>query len=270
MSCMSGDSGASPRASGYRERNSTADRALDILGMFSDDRAVVSGTEVADHLGTSRSTAYRYVQSLVANQFLEEAPGGGFRLGLRVLELARVARRGYGLSEIAAPVMERLAAETRESVLLTRRSGDLVVCVDRAESAAHAVRISYERGSVLPVNAGASALALLAWADQAETRALLERTHLTAFTPVTLTNVDSVMARLEEIRRLGYSVTRGELDNEVLGIAAPIRDDSGAVVAAVSVAAIASRVPPTRQHEVVAAVCAAASEIGERLATVAG
>ena len=50
--------------------------------------------------------------------------------------------------------MERLAAETRESGLLTRRSGDLVVCLDRAASAAHAVRISYERGSVLPVNAG--------------------------------------------------------------------------------------------------------------------
>ena len=267
---MAGNAEVAARASGYRERNSTADRALDILAMFTDDRAVVSGVEVADHLGTSRSTAYRYLQSLVANRFLEEAPSGGFRLGLRVLELARLARRAYGLSDVAMPVMQRLAATTQESVLLTRRAGDLVVCLDRAESVAHAVRISYERGSALPVNAGASALALLAWADPADTRVLLERAHLTSFTPATLTEVDAVMARLEEIRRLGYSVTRGELDSDVLGIAAPIRDDSGAVVAAVSVAAIASRVPPTRQHEVVAAVCDAATEISERLVTVAG
>ncbi|GAA5156519.1 IclR family transcriptional regulator [Amycolatopsis dongchuanensis] len=258
------------RTSGYRERNSTADRALDILGIFTDDRAVVSGTEVAEHLGTSRSTAYRYLQSLVTNRFLEEAPGGGFRLGLRVLELARVARRAYGLSDIALPVMRRLAAQTRESVLLTRRSGDRVVCLDRAESVAHPVRISYERGSALPLNAGASALVLLAWADPVEIRTLLEHAHLSSFTGATLTDVDELMTRLERIRRAGHSVTRGELDSDVLGIAAPIRDESGAVVAAVSVAAVASRVPPARQPEVVAAVRAAAGEISERLTTVAG
>jgi DNA-binding IclR family transcriptional regulator len=267
---MTGNSEVVVGTSGYRERNSTADRALDILGMFGDDRAVVSGAEVAAQLGTSRSTAYRYLQSLVASRFMEEAPGGGFRLGLRVLELARIARRAYGLSEIALPVLNRLAARTQESVLLTRRSGDLVVCLDRAESVVHPVRISYDRGSVLPVNAGASALALLAWADPAETRELLEHAHLRAFTPATLTRVDDVIARLGEIRELGYSVTRGEIDNEILGIAAPVRDESGGVVAAVSVAAVASRVPPTRQPEVVSAVCAAASEISDRLATVAG
>ncbi len=256
------------RTSGYRERNSTADRALDILGMFADDRPVVSGSEVAERLGTSRSTAYRYLQSLVASRFLEEAPGGGFRLGLRVLELARLARRSYGLSDVAMPVMQQLAAQTRESVLLTRRVGDLVVCLDRAESVAHAVRISYERGSALPLNAGASALALLAWADPAETRALLERVELTSFTPATLTSVEALLDRLGEIRELGYAITRGEVDRDVLGIAAPIRDGRDVVVAAVSVAAVASRVPPARQDEIVDAIRDAASRISERLATV--
>ena len=144
-----------------------------------------------------------------------------------------------------------------------------MVCLDRAESVVHTVRISYERGSALPVNAGAAALALLAWADPAETRTMLERVELRSFTPGTLTDVDALTTRLAEIRELGYSVTRGEVDNDVLGIAAPIRDDTGAVVAAVSVAAVASRVPPDRQDEVVQAVRTAAAEISDRLATVA-
>lgn len=257
-------------STGYRERNSTADRALDILGMFTAERLVVSGVEVAARLGTSRSTAYRYLQSLVSTRFLEEAPGGGYRLGLRVLELARVARRSYGLSDVAMPVMTRLAAETGESVLLTRRSGDLVVCLDRAESTSHPVRISYERGSALPVNAGASALVLLAWSDPEETRGLLERTRLASFTARTVTDVDDLMTRLAEIRSLGHSVTRGELDSDVLGVAAPILDEAGTVVAAVSVAAVASRVPAAREGAVVAAVRAAATEIGTDLVTVAG
>jgi DNA-binding IclR family transcriptional regulator len=263
-------SGTDSSGSAYRERNSTADRALDILAMFSEQRLVVTGSEVASHLGTARSTAYRYLQSLVASRFLEEAPGGGFRLGLRLAELARLARRAYGLSESALPVMQRLAAQVHESVLLTRRVGDLVVCLDRAESTTHPVRISYERGSTLPVNAGASALVLLAWSDPAQTRQLLERTELHAFTPATLTDVDALMERLDRIRSDGYSVTRGELDAEVVGMAAPIVDESGAVVAAISVAAVASRVPPARQDKVVGLVRAAADEVSGRLALAAG
>jgi DNA-binding IclR family transcriptional regulator len=132
------------------------------------------------------------------------------------------------------------------------------------------VRISYERGSTLPVNAGASALVLLAWSDPAETRALLERTDLRAFTPATLIDVDALMDRLAEIRSSGYSVTSGELDPEVLGIAAPIRDEAGTVVAAVSVAAVASRVPADRLPQVVDQVLDAAREITAGLALIAG
>ncbi len=253
----------------YRERNSTADRALDILTMFDDDQLVVSGTAVAERLGVARSTAYRYLQSLVAGRFLEEAPGGGFRLGLRVLEIARLARRSYGLSEVALPLMEALAAEVQETVLLTRRAGDLVVCVDRAESESRAVRISYERGSTLPLNAGAAALVLLAWSPEDEVRRLLGAAELRRFTPSTLTDVDALVERMGRIRRLGYSVTRGELDLDVVGISAPIRSQGGQVMAAVSVAALASRLYPEAEAEVAQKLLTTAAEISERLALAA-
>src|SRR6185436_14135473 len=115
-------SGTASSESNYRERNSTADRALDILMMFTDAQLVISGNDVAERLGVARSTAYRYLQSLVNSRFLEEAPGGGFRLGLRVLEVARLARRSYGLSEVALPVMTELSEQVEETVLLTRRT----------------------------------------------------------------------------------------------------------------------------------------------------
>ncbi|MFF3710806.1 IclR family transcriptional regulator [Streptomyces phaeochromogenes] len=254
----------------YRERNSTADRALDILTMFDDTRLVISGSAVAERLGVARSTAYRYVQSLVSSRFLEEAPGGGFRLGLRVLEIGRLARRSYGLSDIAVPEMTALSEDVCETVLLTRRAGDLVVCVDSAEAGTRAVRISYERGSTLPLNAGASALVLLAWIPQDEARRLLEAAELRRFTSATLTNVDTLMDRLAHIRRAGYSVTRGELDADVTGVAAPIRNDEQQVVAAVSVAALASRVFPEAEAELAQKVLTTAQRITDRLTTVGG
>ncbi|MFC3577489.1 IclR family transcriptional regulator [Streptomyces yaanensis] len=249
----------------YRERNSTADRALDILGLFTESKLSISGQEVATALGTARSTAYRYLQSLVGSGFLEEDPGGGFRLGLRVLELARLARRGYGLSEVALPVMRDLSAEVGETVLLTRRAGGAAICVERCE-AEHPVRISYERGSVLPANAGASALALLAWLPEKESRELLEGQRLQRFTARTMTDVDVLLARLAEIRRDGHCVSRGELDADILGIAAPVRGASGTVLAALSVAALEHRIPDRRLDQVVQAVRGAAEHISERLA----
>ena len=270
MSGMVSHMSGSPVAGGYRDRNSTADRALDILMMFTEAQPVISGAELAGRLGVARSTAYRYLQSLVGNRFLEEAPGGGFRLGLRVLEIARIARRSFGLSEIALPVMTRLAEEVHETVLLTRRVGDLVVCVDRAEAGNRAVRISYERGTTLPINAGASALVLLAWSPVEESRRLFENSELRRFTPSTLFDVDALMARLDRIRADGYSITRAEVDHDVLGVAAPIRDEQARVVAAVSVAAVANRVDEHAEREMVDLVRAAAGEIGERLAAVAG
>ncbi|MFF3876118.1 IclR family transcriptional regulator [Streptomyces sp. NPDC001978] len=261
--------GVASTAGQYRERNSTADRALDILGMFGETRLSVSGQEVAQTLGTARSTAYRYLQSLVGAGFLEEDPLGGFRLGPRVLELARLARRRYGLSDVALPVMNELRDRTQETVLLTRRAGGNAICLERAE-ADHPVRISYERGSTLPVNAGASALVLLAWLPPQEARKLLEQEPLQQFTPHSITDVDVLMSRLETIRADGYCVSRGELDDNILGVAAPLRDATGAVTAAVSVAALERRVPDERLPDVVDAVLDAAARISDKLALATG
>ncbi|MBV2353896.1 IclR family transcriptional regulator [Streptomyces sp. J2-1] len=261
-------SGPTTKASSYRERNSTADRALDILGMFTEERPVLTGIEVAAALGAAKSTAYRYLQSLVTNRFLEEAPGGGFRLGLRVLELARVARKSYGLSDVALPTLNALAGSVHETVLLTRRVGDLVVCLDRAESQTHRVRISYDRGMTLPINAGASALVLLAWSPPAEAESLLRGTELRKITPLTLTDVDAIMERLGQIRTQGFSVTRSEVDHDVLGIAAPVFDEAESVVAAVSVAAVASRTSQVAEETIVRQVREAAAEISRLVSVV--
>jgi DNA-binding IclR family transcriptional regulator len=235
---ISRDSGTS---AGYRGRNSTADRALDILLLFDDQTLVLSAARVADHLGVARSTAYRYLQSLTSNGFLEDTDGSGFRLGPRVVDLARLARKGIGLSDIARPLMRELVRTTGYPVLLTRRTGAAVVCLER-EEAGRALRLSYERGEVLPVNAGAAALVLLAWASDEEVEDILRR-PLTRFTDATLTDPELLRARLAEIRDRGYAVGRGELDPDVVGVAAPVRGHGGTVIAAISIAALAHRVP---------------------------
>ncbi|PSR42883.1 IclR family transcriptional regulator [Rhodococcus sp. AD45-ID] len=253
---------------GYRERNSTADRTLTILGMFSDNRLHISAGDVADALDCARSTAYRYLQTLVSTSFLEEAPGGGFRLGIRVMELARLARRSFSLTEIALPVMRALADELGETVLLTRLVDNAVICIERCEGSSQLIRLSYERGTRLPINAGASALVLLAWLHETQARDLLAGEPLQCFTESTLVDIESLMNRLSEIRTNSFSVSVAEVDPDVIGVAAPVFGDDGSVVAALSVVTMRCRVPSQRLDELVSAISAASNKLSRQISVV--
>ena len=249
-------------------RNATADRAIDVLLLFDDSSPVLSAVEVARRLNMSRSTTYRYLQSLRSYDLLEEDDEhGGFRLGPRVFELARVARKGLGLSEIALPVMHELGEQVDEAVLLTRRSGDQVVCVERVESS-HPIRLSYERGHLLPLHAGASAKVLLAFAEPAEIEQVLAHHKLDRFTDATVIDRRKLAAQLKDIRDQGYAISDGEVDTGVRGIAAPILQADGRVTAGLSVAGPAFRLTSERLPDVIAAVRAAAAKISDRLAEI--
>ncbi|MEJ7635498.1 IclR family transcriptional regulator [Aeromicrobium sp.] len=252
--------------SGYRERNSTADRALTLLEMFTDDRLEVSAAEVAENLGVARSTAYRYLQTLVQSQFLSEDGRGGFRLGMKVLQLARLARQGFGLSEMALPVMRELANEFHQTVLLTRQMGSAIICLEREESSAQYVRFSFERGSILSLNAGASAMVLLAWLPESQARELLTTVKLQRFTSTTLTDPDEILARLRLIKAEGHAFSVGEVDATSAGIAAPIFRPNGEVLAAVSVALVRSRVSDLDVDRITARVVESAALLTEQVA----
>lgn len=245
-------------------RNATSDRTLQILGMFSDRRIRITTAEIVHELGISRSTAYRYVQSLVNEQFLESSSDGALRLGMRVLDLARLARAGYGLSELAIPAMRQLASSHKQTVLLTALIGRSVVCLEREESLDQFVRFSYEPGVELALNAGASALILLAWKPRSELRTLL--TGATRrFTENTITDVAELLDRLERIREAGEAVTLAEVDQDAVGIAVPLMAGDDQAVAGLSIVALQSRFSEEQRARALVDLHHAADRISSRL-----
>lgn len=249
------------------DRNTTADRAIDVLLLFDLSTPVLSAGEIGERLSMSRSTTYRYLQSLRASNLLEEDTArGGFRLGPRVFELARIARQGLGLSEIALPVMDDLCREIDETVLLTRRSGTMVVCLERVETT-HPIRVSYERGHLLPLHAGAPSKVLLAFEDPAniDVDALGE---LQRFTENTITDPDALRAELVRIREQGYALSTGEVDAGVRGIAAPVFGADGKIAAGIGVGALAFQERKDALQGTIAAVRRAAERVTNRLVQV--
>jgi DNA-binding IclR family transcriptional regulator len=148
---------------------------------------------------------------------------------------------------MAIPVMREIAAEFHETVLLTKRLGSAIICLEREEWPGQYVRLSYERGSRLSLNAGASALVLLAWLPERYVRELVASENLVSYTNKTLTGAQEILDRLAQIRRDGFSVARGDVDTNTMAIAAPIFDSHGDVSAALSLVMLDSRLTEAEQ-----------------------
>ena len=241
-----------------------------MLLLFDNHGPVLSALDVSEQLTMPRSTTYRYLQSLRSYGLVEDdSSSGGFRLGPRVLRLARMARQGLALPELALPCMRELAEVTGEAVLLTRRSERQVVCVERVESH-HRIRLSYERGTVLAPHAGASAKVLLAWLPQTELDQVLCHAELTRYTDRTVTHPETLRDELSTIRQAGYAVSDGEVDPGVRGVAAPIFGPEGQVVAGLSTVGPAFRLDDEALPGVVRATRRSADAISQRLAELEG
>ena len=221
--------------------NTTAERAINILLLFSEQKPVLTAQDVSQAFGVPRSTTYRYLKSLASTGLLAPSDNGdgGYRVGPRILELARISRVGMATSpaEIALPVMKELVASTGETALLARLSGQHVVCIERIDSP-NPVRISYERGQLLPLHAGASAKALLAFLPEQRLSEALDEIPRSGTGRRTI-DPAALRKQLRTIQQDGYAVTEGEVDRGVVGVAAPVFSSAGrAAGAAASLALV--------------------------------
>ena len=244
--------------------STTAENVLDVLLLFDATRPELTADEIGRLIGAPRSTTYRYIRTLRAKGLLERTERDSLRLGPRMMQFSAALRQQRDVGSIALPHMEALARETRETVLLTRRSNQYAVCVERVEGS-HAVRITFDRGHIQPLHAGASSKILLAHVPPERLEAYL-LLPLHAYTAATVTDMATLQDQLAQIRAQGYCVTEGEVDEGAVAVAVPIKDGRGQPVAGLSTAGPSFRMG----DEVVAAHLAllrpAATAIGEQLA----
>jgi len=218
----------------------TVDRALQVLLQFNDAHPEWGTGELAQILGLHRSIVYRILTTLERRGFLTQADHRGrFRLGLRLVELGNVVLANLDLRQVARPIMARLVRETGESAFLTVLSGDESVCVDKIESS-QAIRVTLTIGGRYPLYAGASNKILLAHLPP-ETIDEIIATGLEAITPDTITDPVRLKEDLARIRQQGWAYSVGELTPDVAAVAVPLWNSNGSLVAALSIAGLASQ-----------------------------
>lgn len=241
-------------------------KAIEVLELFARQGPELRVTDVSSSLGLPKPTVYRIMTTLMSKGFLEQCDGNTYRLGIRLFEVGQAAVRHMNVRQVALPVMKRVAAQVDESVTLYVRSGGERVCVEMVESS-QPLRHFTEVGKRLPLHAGAAGKVFLAYMDEAEVSGYIAQ-GLERYTDTTLTG-DELIRELVRVREMECAESLAERASGVHSVAAPIRDFTGAVVAALAISGPSVRFPPERMRDLSRVVKDAALEISRALGYVA-
>jgi IclR family acetate operon transcriptional repressor len=247
-------------------------RAFAVLHLFRDhvgepggDRAGELGVgAVARELGLTLSTAHRMIRALVAEGYLAQSPRSErYYLGTAAFLLGQAAQRNLGL-EAVRPVLEKLGADTGESVNLGMLDGGHAVIVQRVESS-QPLRFSQSPGTRLTLYATSMGKVFLAFNTDLGAYLADLGPKLDRLTPKTHGSARSLRGDLNTIRERGWSTDDEESILGVRCVGAPVLDAEGKARAAIAVQAPAVRMPDARYDELGPLVVAAADAIAPLL-----
>lgn len=240
----------------------SVDRAITVLEILA-ARGSAGVSEVADEIGVHKSTAFRLLAALEEHDLVRQSEDRGhYELGFGMLRLSNSIPGRLDLVRQARPVMDALAHELDETInVAVLRQGYIVnvgQSIGRSAVAAH-----NWIGELTPPHATSSGKILLANLGAEQRRMMTGQ--LVRFTDNTITTRSALDKELLTVTQAGYASTDEELEIGLRAIAAPLRDHTGAIVAALSVSGPAYRFDVDRTTRLVAAVCRAADQISSRL-----
>ncbi|RJO79182.1 IclR family transcriptional regulator [Nocardia panacis] len=215
------------------------ERGLAVITCFDADHPELTLSEVARRTGLTRAAARRFLLTLTDLGYVR-TDGRQFSLTPRVLDLGYSYLSGSGLPELAQPHLEQLAGRVHESSSVSVLDGADIVYVARA-AVSRIMTVRIDIGTRFPAHATSMGHVLLAGLPARELDAYLADTPLPRLTEHTVVDPDLLRAELNTVRAQGFSIVDRELEAGLRSAAVPVRDRTGAVVAAVNIATQAVR-----------------------------
>lgn len=243
-------------------------RGLYLLEMFSGTESL-SITEISRLTGINKATVFRTVNTLKSLGYLRQDPRNQrYSMSTKVLQLAAKLINGMNIRHAALPFMRKLVELTGETVNLFILDGSSAVCIEQVPGT-QSMRLLTEVGSRTPLHCGASPKLLLAMLPEETAKRMIDEAiangGLPKYTLDTPTDREQLLAIIAKIRRQGYCVSRGEVDLGAVGIACPVYDLYGKVIASLSLSGPAIRITEAREPEYIRTVQQIAKELSAEL-----
>lgn len=237
------------------------ERGLRLLCEFSRQDQSLSAPELARRLSVPRSTVFRLLTTLERMGFVERADGGrDYRLGMAVLRLGFEYLASLELTEIGRPLLDRLRDQISYPCNLVVRDGRSIVYVAKSVTPTAFVS-SVNVGTRLPAHATVLGRVLLENLSLAELRELYPEEHLESFSSNTPKTVVELFDMVQHDRERGYVLQEGFFETGISTIAAPVRDHSGKVVAAMGATIPLPHIDPRQLGDIVRCVRDTATEL---------
>jgi DNA-binding IclR family transcriptional regulator len=244
------------------------EKALDILQVFLPDNLELGTSQVSEKLGLHKATASRILLLLTQRGFLQQNPDTKkFSLGRKALLLGRsvISSLQTGIVSIAKPHIDSLRTKLDETVALEQLIGNTTVLVYIAEGRQRH-RMAGGLGDRVPINAAAGAKAILAYSDHGFVRSLLDdNAGFESLTPYTITDLNTLIRQLRDVRINGFSFDKEEIDIGINAFGVPIFNHDNLPVAALAVIGPAHRVNLDRADAIVGPAMETARKISALL-----
>lgn len=239
--------------------NNTLIKGLHVIELLAHSDRPLGLTEIARHLGVAKSNVHRMLQALVELHYvIRDEEGMGYSASIKLWELGSAVLSRLDLRRHAEAWMERLMEATDESVHLSVLDRGEVVYVHKVDSP-NPVRAYTQIGGRALAHCVATGKAMLAFQPDVTLQRMAD--SLVAATPDSIVDPKRFLQEMEKVRRRGYAVNRGEWRASVCGVAAPISDGNGHVIAAVGLSGPAARFKSQKIKAFAELVREAANEI---------
>jgi DNA-binding IclR family transcriptional regulator len=221
--------------------NRSLERALQILNAFNGERQIIALTQLSEVLGIPKATVLRLCSTLVQYDYLRQDPDSKqYSLGLKLFELGSIVFSSFSLRRSASPHLTQLQARLGQTVYLGILDHDELLYIDKKEDLGNPIRFTSSIGNRRPPYWGMVGPMLMAYLSDNEVERLLQRHPLTAHTKKSFTDKWEFKEWLIRVREQGFAVDDERSFEGISGIAAPVRDFTGKVVAAIGVGYISS------------------------------
>ena len=217
------------------------ERGLAVLQAFSQERRVLTTSQISQRTGIPRAAVRRCLYTLTKLGFVTEEDNRLFSLRPRVLKLGHAYLATTPLAHAAQPVLRHISTTLNESSSVAILDGDEILYIARA-STSRIMSIDLHIGSRLPAYCTSMGRVLLAHFSDEALGAYLDRTKLIQYTPRTIVSREGLRSTLESVRTNGYALVDQELEIGLRSIAVPILGTGRQVSAALNVGVQAARI----------------------------
>lgn len=204
-------------------KSTSLDKMLAILDGFDEQNVTIDVDRAAELSGSSRPSAYRYLQALTRSGLCSPASGGTYVLGSRVIELEMLRRQNDPLQRASHHLIRHYAQTTGLNIMVCSYYGDKVLCTDFAWADRNIPDI-YRPGRSMPLFRGAMAKVILAHHSQARLRSIWTHNETSLREAGLGETLAEFLDAMAVIRGAEALITRGEVFDNLVGIAAPVFD----------------------------------------------